>query len=117
MTALVVSACMTGTGGIVVLASFCGTPRKVVKEGLQVLGLGLGGIGTTLGFWSVLADAGEKGLGWLIIGYFVFVSLLSGLVVRLAREVPPDDGDQCCHHDRSNPANDEAVLEGRADFS
>jgi len=112
MTALVVSACITGTGGIVVLTSFCGTPKKFAKEVLQVVGLGLGGIGTTLGFWSVLAAAGQQGLGWLIIGCFVFVSLLSGLVVRLAREAPPDNGNQCRHHERPDPASDDAVLEG-----
>jgi hypothetical protein len=90
MIPLLISVCLAGIGSIVSVCSYWPELEREVERVLQVVGLGLIGAGTMLGFWSVLLEADHNGLLRLILGLFLLAIAITAAVVYRFRGREPE---------------------------
>jgi hypothetical protein len=85
MVALVIGICLAATGIIVSVYSYYYDLEEKTENAFQIVSLGMVGVGTILGFWSVLRKAGENGWGLFIIAWFVVALLCIRFIARRSR--------------------------------
>ncbi|HEY4809719.1 MAG TPA: hypothetical protein VIH71_01555 [Solirubrobacteraceae bacterium] len=76
---------LIAVGTILSVGSFWSSLKEVVSERMQQIGLMIAGVGTMLGFGSVLEAAGEKGLFWPIVGGLCVVCIITAVIVYFGR--------------------------------
>jgi uncharacterized membrane protein YfcA len=87
MLALVVGVCLAGAGTIVSVFSYFYDLEVNAEKAFQIIGLGMVGVGATLGSWSVLHKAGEQDLFLPIILWFAVVIGLTYCFARRNRRI------------------------------
>lgn len=80
-----IGACLIGIGTIASVATYWTDVPQGFKDGVQVISLGLMGVGTMFGFWAVLLKAGERGLFLEIVGGFLCVIIVLLVAIYRAR--------------------------------
>jgi heme/copper-type cytochrome/quinol oxidase subunit 4 len=108
MAALVIGVCLAGGGTIVnVFAYFYDLEKKAEAE-IQIIALGMVGVGATLASWSELNKASEKGWSLFIVIWFVIVLVAAYCFVRRNRRVvtPVDSNEGSKHESTNNEAID-----------
>jgi len=87
MVALVVGVCLAGAGTIVSVFSYFYDLEVDAEKALQIIGIGLVGVGATLSSWSVLHKAGEHDLFLPILLWFALVIGTTYWFVRRNRRI------------------------------
>ncbi len=108
-TILIISVCMVESGAIFSVLSYCGIKWKVERS-FQIGGIGLVSIGTIFGFWSVLTNAGEKGLFFPLMGVLLIVTEIALVIVSLTRTRVSENDEDNNQYESSQAATYYTVL-------
>lgn len=87
MVPLFLGVCLAGAGSIVSVFVYLHDLEKDSEKKLQIVTIGMVGVGATLSSWSTLHKAGEQGLFLPIVTWFVLVIVVTYGFVRRNRRV------------------------------